>query len=125
MSPDALLAAARAHVGAFALTRPDRKAAIVAAALVTEAGTVHTGVSLDLDCGIGFCAEHSAVAAMLQARETVVVRIAAVSTTRILPPCGRCRELLLQVDARNADCEIVLGPETTVRLRELHLHSWS
>ena len=38
--------------------------------LRTAAGKVCTGISLKLDCGIGFCAEHSAIAAMLKYRET-------------------------------------------------------
>ena len=40
-------------------------------ALETASGNVYTGINLDLACGIGFCAEHSAVAEMLKARETV------------------------------------------------------
>ncbi len=86
------MAEARKHVGAFALSEPAFSAASVAAALVTEAGNLYTGVCFDLACGIGFCAEHAAVAAMLQARETVVARIVAVTADRVLPPCGRCRE---------------------------------
>jgi cytidine deaminase len=46
-----------------------------------------------------------------------------VSATRILPPCGRCRELLAQVDRRNFDCLVVLGRERAVALREL-LPDW-
>ena len=114
-----LIAEARKHVGAFALSRADFSAASVASALVTEAGHLYTGVCFDVACGIGFCAEHAAVAAMLQARETVVTRIVAVTADGILPPCGRCRELLAQVDRRNLDCEVIVGPDHAVKLSDL------
>ena len=37
----------------------------VGAALVTDQGNVYTGINISLICGIGFCAEHSAVAEMI------------------------------------------------------------
>jgi cytidine deaminase len=40
---------------------------------------------------------------MLLTRETVIQRIVAVSATGILAPCGRCREMMAQVDKRNLD----------------------
>ncbi|HEX8385175.1 MAG TPA: hypothetical protein VF576_03270 [Rubricoccaceae bacterium] len=94
MTPAALIADARKHVGEFRLSGPDFRAASVAAALVTEGRTVYTGVCIDVACGLGFCVEHAAVAAMLQGRETVVQTIVAVAEDRVLAPCGRCRELL-------------------------------
>jgi cytidine deaminase len=85
---------------------------------------VYTGINLDLACGIGFCAEHSAVAEMLKTRETVVRRIVAVNEERIIAPCGRCREMLLQVDARNLDCEVLLPDGAAATLRELLPSAW-
>jgi cytidine deaminase len=72
---------------------------VVGAALLRTSGTLDTGVSVDLECGIGFCAEHAAVAEMLKPRESEVRVIVAVNSEKeVLPPCGRCRELLWQVD---------------------------
>ena len=42
----------------------------VAAALVTESGSVFKGVCIDTPCSMGFCAEHAAIAAMVTAGET-------------------------------------------------------
>lgn len=71
-------------------------------------------------CSLGFCAEHSAVAEMLKARESAVQVIVAVNQDRkILPPCGRCRELLWQVDSRNQNTWIVLGLGEGAYLRDL------
>jgi len=120
---DTLLAAAQRHVGEFTLAEAQWTAAAVAAALLTEAGNLYTGVSIGLACGIGFCAEHSAVAAMLQNRETFIKMIVATTNSRILPPCGRCRELMLQVDRRNLETEVILA-DGVVKLRDLLPHPW-
>jgi len=91
----------------------------VSAALVTEAGHVYTGICLDLACGIGFCAEHAAIASMLLNRETVIKKIVAVTNDSILPPCGRCRELMLQIDARNSGCDVILPMGVKRKLGDL------
>jgi len=113
-----LIAEARKHVGGFSLSEPDLTAGSVSCALVTEEGNVYTGICLSMDCGVGFCAEHSAIAAMLLRRETVIKKIVAVKKNNILPPCGRCRELMFQVSLRNLECEIVL-PDGSAKLKEL------
>jgi cytidine deaminase len=121
---EVLIAHARACAGEFTLSDKGFSAGSVAAALVTEAGHVYTGICIDLACGIGFCAEHSAVAAMLLNRETVIKKIVAVADDKILPPCGRCRELLQQVDRHNLDCEVIMPDGGVMPLRALLPHSW-
>lgn len=124
LSEDALVAEARRVLGKFALVKPSISAGGVAAALETQAGHVYTGINLDLACGIGFCAEHSAVADMLKQRETVVRRLVAVNEERIVAPCGRCREMLVQVDPRNLDCEILMPEGVVVSLSDLLPNAW-
>ena len=121
---DELVAAARDVLGKFPLIKPSITAGGVAAALVSDSGRVYTGINLDLACGIGTCAEHAAVAEMLKARETRIARIVAVDADGILAPCGRCRELLVQVDGKNLDCEVVLPGGTGARLEELLPRAW-
>ena len=121
---DALVSKAAALVGEFELAKPSITAGGTGAALETAGGMVYTGINLDLACGIGFCAEHSAVAEMLKSRETVVRRIVAVNEQRIVAPCGRCREMLVQVDARNLDCEVLLPNGASATLRELLPSAW-
>jgi len=111
-------------VGEFVLLKPSLTAAAVGAALVTDAGHLYTGVNLDLACGIGFCAEHSAVAEMLKHRETCVRRIVAVDDERIVAPCGRCRELLVQIDKRNMDCVVLMPGGAHRTLRDLLPEAW-
>jgi len=108
----------------------DRLFGNVAAALVTTKGNRYLGVCIDTGSGTGFCAEHAAVAAMVTAREYQVARIVAVwrddaGRLYVLPPCGRCREFLRQIDAFNLDTEVVLDRDRSVRLRELlPYHEW-
>ena len=97
----------------------------VSAALLTTRGNVYVGISISAGCGVGFCAEHSAVATMVTQGEARVQRLVAISCDgKFLPPCGRCRELLFQIDRANLDAEVILGPERTVRLEELLPERW-
>ncbi|WP_342389319.1 cytidine deaminase family protein [Salinicoccus bachuensis] len=96
----------------------------VAAALMTVDGNIYTGVALDLPSSIGFCAEHSAIAAMVTEGEYDIARIIAVHEDgAVLPPCGRCRELINQVGEDNYGCEIGLDGRT-VRLEKLLPERW-
>lgn len=81
----------------------------VACALETENGDVFTGICIDLPCGLGFCAEQAAAAQMLKEGTTAIRRIVAVhADDGAIPPCGRCREFLVQLDDANAETLVVL-----------------
>ena len=96
----------------------------VGAALVTRAGNLYTGVCIDTACGLGFCAEHSAIAEMLKHKESEIMMIVAVNTSgHVLPPCGRCRELIYQVNRNNLDAAVILTSRT-VSLRDLLPERW-
>lgn len=99
-------------------------AGAVGAAIRTESGTIYTGISIELACGIGFCAEHSAVAEMLKNRETRITAAVAVSEEGIIPPCGRCRELMAQVDRGNLDAEIIVADDEVMTLQDLLPRLW-
>ncbi len=95
----------------------------VAAALVTDRGNVYRGICIDTSCSMGFCAEHAAIAAMVTAGEDRVEKIVAIDwAKRILPPCGRCREFLLQLG--NPDTLVLVAPETAVPVKDLLPYSW-
>lgn len=92
----------------------------VAAALLSRSGALYTGICIDTSSSLGFCAEHAAVAEMLKAREAEVGMVVAVSSAGdVLPPCGRCRELLWQLSPANSETQVVLGPDEQRSLREL------
>ena len=97
----------------------------VGAALLTKSGNVYTGVCIDCSCSIGFCAEHAAIAEMLKHKESEIVMIVAVNDQKqILPPCGRCRELIYQVNKANAQTKVILNSQKTITLTELLPCNW-
>ena len=97
----------------------------VSAALLTAAGNIYVGVCIDAACGIGFCAEHSAIANMVTMGESRIVKVVALGGDgKFMPPCGRCRELLYQVNNDNLDAEILLSPDRSVTLSQLLPERW-
>ena len=96
----------------------------VAAALLSDSGKVYTGVCIDIACSIGFCAEHAAIAAMITAGESKIIKIVAISEDGILPPCGRCREFINQIHTDNIETEVLVAPEKVVRLDDLLPFRW-
>ena len=100
--------------------------AYVGCTLLTEQGQTFTGASIDADCGIGFCAEHSAIAKMTtDSQESKIKAIVAVSHNgNIIPPCGRCRELIYQINHENINSEIIVATDKTVTLDELLPQRW-
>ena len=64
-------------------------------ALESKSGNIYLWVSIDTCSSMGFCAEHSAIAAMITAGEYKINKIVAVlEDWMILPPCWRCREFM-------------------------------
>ena len=121
---DELIAVASSLVGEFELSNEWTAAGAVSAALRTDKGNIYTGINIDLLCGVGFCAEHSAVASMLKKRETRIEMIVAVKADGVVPPCGRCREMLMQLNAANSETKVIINQNTWMRLTELLPNHW-
>jgi cytidine deaminase len=97
----------------------------VGAALLTAEGNVYTGVCIDTACSMGFCAEHAAAAAMITAGESRVIMMIAVGTDgRVMPPCGRCREFISQLNDENVNTRVMVAKDVVVALRELLPYDW-
>ncbi len=92
----------------------------VAAIIIAASGQEYSGVCVEFECGIGFCAEHAAAAEMLKARESEVALVVAVNRVgEVMPPCGRCREMLWQLNQANHEALVVLDENTARPLKEL------
>lgn len=97
----------------------------VGCALITEKDEMFYGVSLNLPCGIGFCAEHTAISQMItQTDETHIKVIVAASAWDIAAPCGRCRELINLIDDRNMETEVIVTDSKKVKLKDLLPKNW-
>ena len=103
----------------------------VASALVTDKGTVYTGVCVDVGSGAGFCAERAAIAQMFTNKEYKVKKIVAVWNNSsdkdlyVLAPCGVCRHFMFNRLDDSLDIDVILAGDKMVKLRELYpYHEW-
>lgn len=96
----------------------------VACALETEDGNIYTGINIDTACSMGYCAEANAIGTMLTNGESKIKKIVAVSQNHdIVPPCGRCREFMIQINLDNLDADVLLS-DGVYKLRDLLPHRW-
>lgn len=96
-----------------------------ACALISESGKLYLGVSIDTSSSLGFCAEASAIAAMVTDGEYRIQKIVAViDDGTVLPPCGRCREFIYQIDHTNLDANVLISSTKIVKLKDLLPHVW-
>ncbi|MBN1934372.1 MAG: cytidine deaminase [Anaerolineae bacterium] len=124
IDPQVLIEKAREYVGEFPLATENASAGYVSAAILSGSGQIYTGICIDVSSGIGFCAEHSAIAEMLKHRETVIKMVVAVNQEGISPPCGRCREFMLLLDKENTNAQVIVGEGLIKPLKELLPYHW-
>jgi len=92
----------------------------VASVIISCSGKSYTGICLDFASSLGFCAEHAAIAEMLKAHESEISLVVAVDEHgAVLPPCGRCREMMWQLNSANKDTLVVLAHDRALPLRDL------
>jgi len=97
----------------------------VGCALITDKGNVYLGVCIDTASGMGFCAEHSAIAAMVTHGEHIIKKIVAVVEDGTpIPPCGRCREFMHQIHEENLGAEVIIKKNKSVKLKDLLPFTW-
>ena len=99
----------------------------VSCALMTKKGNIYTGICIDCCSGIGFCAEHSAIAEMLKSGESEIKEILSVKEGRgneVIPPCGRCREFMLQINLNNKNTIVHISNNKTEKLSKLLPNHW-
>ncbi len=104
------------------------EAGCVAAAVLSAGGTIYTGVCIDTCSTLGICAERNAIFNMIPTGEHEIEPVLAVMPDgRTGPPCGACRELMVQLMPRSyRRIEIMLDYENrrTVSLGELTPQWW-
>ena len=99
----------------------------VAAAILTKQGNIYVGVCIDTASSLGMCAERNAIANMITNGESQIDKVVAIMPDgRVGPPCGVCREFMMQLDRDSGGIEILLDLDTcrTVRLKELVPDWW-
>jgi len=69
---------------------------------------------------LGFCAEHAAIAEMLKHHESEIAYVVAVNHEgEIFSPCGRCREMMWQLNEKNRSAMVILSSDEAHTLGEL------
>ncbi len=97
----------------------------VGCALVTDKGNIYLGACMDTSSGLGFCAEQSAIAAMIAHGEHRINKIVAVwEKGTPVPPCGKCRELIHQIHEKNLATEVILEKNRVIKLNKLLPYRW-
>lgn len=102
----------------------------VGSALITSKGNIFSGVNLGFYCGIGSCGEYQAIGSMISNGEKQIKTIVAMKydyrdkSYRVVPPCGKCREMIHQASKKNWDTEVIISESKKVKLRELLPNSW-
>lgn len=99
----------------------------VAAAILSKSGKIYVGVCIDTACSMGMCAERNAMANMITHGESQIDKVLALMPNgKVGPPCGVCREFMMQLDKNSGDIEILLDYDTrkSVRLSELFPDWW-
>ena len=92
----------------------------VGSALLTKAGNIYTGISMEAKCNLGNCGEHAAIAEMLKNNESEIDKIVAYSAKgQIYAPCGRCRELIRMVNEKNLETKIPSVTKTDIVLPKI------
>ena len=87
----------------------------VAAALLTRKQNIYVGVCIDTACSMGMCAERNAIASMITHGESQIEKIVAVFWDgHVEPPCGACREYMMQLDAHSGSIEVMLDYEKRI-----------
>ena len=99
----------------------------VGAAILTRGGNIYVGVCIDTASGLGMCAERAAIVNMITMGESQIDKVVAIMPDgKVGPPCGACREFMMQLDKNSCEIEILVDLETrrTVRLSELYPVFW-
>ena len=106
---------------------PFIEAGAVAAAILTKSGNIYVGVCIDTASALGMCAERNAIANMITNGESKIDKVVAVMPDgKAGPPCGACREYMMQLDKDSPNIQILLDYTTkrTVTLKELIPDWW-
>lgn len=100
----------------------------VAAAILSSSGRIYTGVCIDTCSTLGICAERNAIFNMITCGEQEIKRVIAIMPDgKSGPPCGACRELMVQLMPEGyKNIEILMDYENhrVVTLGELTPEWW-
>lgn len=85
----------------------------VAAAILTVNNNIYVGVCIDTSSSLGMCAERNAIANMITNGENKITKVLAIMPDgKVGPPCGACREFIMQLDKDSKDIDVLMDFDT-------------
>lgn len=100
----------------------------VAAAVLSSSGKIYTGVCIDTCSTLGICAERNAIFNMITNGEEKIDKVLAIMPDgKSGPPCGACRELMVQLmpnDYKNIEILLDYESERIVKLGDITPEWW-
>ena len=100
----------------------------VAAAILTANNNIYVGVCIDTSSSLGMCAERNAIANMITNGESKITKVLAIMPDgKVGPPCGACREFMMQLNKDSKDIDVLIDYDTleTVKLGDLCPNWWT
>ncbi|WMJ86029.1 cytidine deaminase family protein [Anaerocolumna sp. MB42-C2] len=100
----------------------------VAAAILTASNNIYVGVCIDTSSSLGMCAERNAIANMITNGESKITKVLAIMPDgKVGPPCGACREFMMQLNKDSKDIDVLMDYDTleTVKLGDLCPNWWT
>ena len=88
-------------------------------------GNVYYAYSLQASCGLGCCAEQFVIGEMLKNDEYIISKLVVLDKLgNILPPCGKCCELITQISSENKKTQVVLAETQSIELNKVFPIDW-
>ena len=96
----------------------------VSSVLITNKDNIYEGLDIELLSGpCSNCAEYAAISSMIANGEEKIKTIVAVANDgKILPSCGKCRELIYSISG--GETEIIVNNKEKLKLSELEKYHW-
>jgi cytidine deaminase len=102
----------------------DSKNHSVSSIVISKSGKFFEGMSMEFDCGVGVCAERTALFKMMPEEKEIKIIVAS-SEKRVIPPCGVCRELMYEMHKNNLkNTWVIVSKKQKVRLKDLFPFPW-
>ena len=102
----------------------------VGCALVSKKGNIYTGICVGTNSNV-YCAERVAIAKMItNGKEFIIEKIVATWKDKkgnlfVIPPCGHCRQAMIETDNKNLETEVILDKNKVIKLNKLlPYHDW-
>lgn len=88
-------------------------------------GNIYRGISLVARCGLGYCSEQSCIVQMINNGETKIKQFLTIDKNgNPISPCGRCIELITQIDSENHGAIFFIGDNVTKSIKDVQLLDW-